>query len=42
MLRMDVAQALRDEGHDVVRASEVGNFRAYFFTPKMVLSTFKI
>jgi hypothetical protein len=24
MLRLDVAQALRDEGHDVVRASEVG------------------
>jgi len=24
MLRMDVAQALRSEGHDVVRASEVG------------------
>ena len=28
MLRMDVAQALRDEGHDVVRASEVGQARA--------------
>jgi len=28
MLRLDVAQALRDEGHDVVRASEVGQDRA--------------
>jgi len=28
MLRMDVAQTLRDEGHDVVRASEVGQARA--------------
>ncbi len=28
MLRLDVAQALRDEGHDVVRASEVGQARA--------------
>lgn len=28
MFRMDVAQALRDEGHDVVRASEVGQARA--------------
>ena len=25
MLRLDVAQALRSEGHDVVRASEVGH-----------------
>jgi len=24
MLRVDVAHALRDEGHDVLRASEVG------------------
>ena len=28
MLRMDVAQALRVEGHDVIRASEVGQARA--------------
>lgn len=28
MLRLDVAQALRTEGHDVVRASEVGQDRA--------------
>lgn len=28
MLRLDVAQALRSEGHDVVRASEVGQDRA--------------
>lgn len=28
MLRLDVAEALRDEGHDVVRASEVGQARA--------------
>lgn len=28
MLRLDVAQALRGEGHDVVRASEVGQERA--------------
>ena len=28
MLRLDAAQALRDEGHDVVRASEVGQDRA--------------
>ena len=28
MLRLDLAQALRDEGHDVVRASEVGQARA--------------
>ena len=28
MLRLDVAQALRNEGHDVVRASEVGQARA--------------
>ena len=28
MLRLDVAQALRGEGHDVVRASEVGQDRA--------------
>ena len=28
MLRLDVAQALRDEGHYVVRASEVGQARA--------------
>jgi len=28
MLRLDVAQALRGEGHDVVRASEVGQARA--------------
>ena len=28
MLRLDVAQALRDEGHDVMRASEVGQARA--------------
>jgi len=28
MLRIDVAQALRSEGHDVVRASEVGQDRA--------------
>jgi len=28
MLRVDVAQALRDEGHDVIRASEVGQARA--------------
>ena len=28
MLRLDVAQALRDEGHDVVRTSEVGQARA--------------
>ena len=25
MLRLDVAQALRGEGHDVIRASEVGH-----------------
>ena len=24
MLRLDVAQSLRDEGHDVMRAAEVG------------------
>jgi predicted nuclease of predicted toxin-antitoxin system len=28
MLPLDVAQALRNEGHDVVRASEVGQARA--------------
>ena len=28
MLRLDVAQALRSEGHDVVRASEIGQDRA--------------
>ena len=28
MLRSDVAQALRNEGHDVIRASEVGQARA--------------
>jgi hypothetical protein len=28
MLRLDVAQALRDEGHDVMRAFEVGQARA--------------
>ncbi len=28
MLRLEVAQTLRDEGHDVVRASEVGQARA--------------
>jgi predicted nuclease of predicted toxin-antitoxin system len=28
MLRLDVAQALRGEGHDVMRASEVGQARA--------------
>lgn len=28
MLRLDVAQALRSEGHDVVRTSEVGQARA--------------
>ena len=28
MLQIDVARALRDEGHDVVRASEVGQARA--------------
>jgi predicted nuclease of predicted toxin-antitoxin system len=28
MLRLDVAQALRDEGYDVVRTSEVGQARA--------------
>jgi predicted nuclease of predicted toxin-antitoxin system len=28
MLRLDVAQALRNEGHDVMRASEVGQARA--------------
>ena len=28
MLRLDVAQALRDEGHEVVRASEAGQDRA--------------
>jgi len=28
MLQVDVAQALRNEGHDVVRASEVGHSRA--------------
>jgi predicted nuclease of predicted toxin-antitoxin system len=28
MLRLDVAQVLRDEGYDVVRASEVGQARA--------------
>ncbi len=28
MLRLDVAQALRDEGYDVVRVSEVGQDRA--------------
>ena len=27
-LRHEVAQALRDEGHDVLRASEVGQARA--------------
>jgi len=27
MLRLDVAQALRNEGHDVIRASEVGQAR---------------
>ncbi len=27
MLRLDVAQALRGEGHDVIRASEVGQAR---------------
>ena len=28
MLRHEVAQALRDEGHDVLRATEVGQARA--------------
>lgn len=28
MLRLDVARALRDEDHDVLRASEVGQARA--------------
>ena len=28
ILRLDVAQALRNEGHDVMRASEVGQARA--------------
>ena len=28
MLRLDVARALRNEGHDVMRASEVGQARA--------------
>jgi predicted nuclease of predicted toxin-antitoxin system len=28
MLRLDVAQALRNDGHDVLRASEVGQARA--------------
>jgi predicted nuclease of predicted toxin-antitoxin system len=28
MLRQEVAQALRDEGHDVLRATEVGQARA--------------
>ena len=28
MFRLDVAQALRNEGHDVMRASEVGQARA--------------
>ena len=28
MLRLDVAQVLRSEGHDVIRASEVGQTRA--------------
>lgn len=28
MLRQDVAEALRQEGHDVIRASEVGQARA--------------
>jgi predicted nuclease of predicted toxin-antitoxin system len=28
MLRLDVAQALRDEGHNILRASEVGQARA--------------
>jgi len=28
MLRLEVAQALRDEGHNTVRASEVGQARA--------------
>ena len=28
MLRLEVAQALRDEGHDVLRATEVGQARA--------------
>jgi len=28
MLRYEVAQALRDEGHDVLRATEVGQARA--------------
>jgi len=28
MLRLDVAEALRDDGHNVVRASEVGQARA--------------
>ena len=28
MLRLEVAQTLRDEGHDVVRVSEVGQARA--------------
>jgi len=28
MFGMDIAQALRDEGHDVLRASEIGQARA--------------
>jgi len=42
MLRLDVAQALRNEGHDVVRASEVGQSRAddqQFKNHLVILST---
>lgn len=36
MFQQDVAQALRDEGHDVIRASEIGQARA---DDKQILTT---
>ena len=39
MLRLEVAQALKDEGHDVLRASKVGQARAddYHILQKVIV-----
>jgi len=44
MLSIDVAQALRDEGYDVMRASEVGQARAddYEILQKAIIEICKI